>query len=122
MKRAVLLVDHGSRRAEANELLETLARALRSHVDRIVKTAHLESVAPSIEQGVDACVAAGAGSITVLPCFLAPGRHTIADVPAKATAAAARHRGVLVRVAEPLGSHPLVIEILRARLAEAEGP
>jgi len=122
MKRAVLLVDHGSRRAEANALLETLARALGSHVDRVVKTAHLEAAEPDIAQGIDACVAEGAQAITVLPCFLAPGRHTVADVPAQATAAAARHPGVTVRVAEPLGSHPLVIEILRARLAEAEGP
>ena len=121
MKRAVLLVDHGSRRAEANELVETLARALLGRVDRIVKTAHLEGSAPDIAQGIDACVAEGATEITVLPCFLAPGRHTIEDVPAQATAAAARHRGLVVRVAEPVGTHPLMVDILRERLREAEG-
>jgi len=121
VKRAVLIVDHGSRRAEANALLDTLADALRARLDRVVKTAHLEAAEPSIEQGIDACVAEGAAEITVLPCFLAPGRHTIEDVPAQATAAAARHRGVTVRIAEPVGSHPLMVEILSARLGEAEG-
>jgi len=121
VKRAVVLVDHGSRRPDANELVEILARDLGSGLDRIVKTAHMEIVEPTLEQAIDACVAEGAAEITVLPCFLAPGRHTIEDVPAQATAAAARHRGVTVRVAEPVGSHPLMVEILRGRLSEAEG-
>ena len=120
MRPAVLLVDHGSRRAEANELVETLARAIRGRVDRVVHTAHLELAAPDIAAGIDACVADGADEITVLPCFLAPGRHTIEDVPAQATRAAARHRGVTVRVADPIGSHPLLIELLLERLGEAE--
>ncbi len=116
MKRAVLLVDHGSRRAEANDLVERLADALRDRVDHVVHTAHLEIVEPDIAAGIDACVADGAADITVLPCFLAPGRHTIEDVPAQATEAAARHRGVTVRVAEPIGTHPMLIEILLDRL------
>jgi len=120
-RRGVLLVDHGSRRPEANELVETLARALAAHVDGAVRVAHLEMAEPTIEQGVAACVADGATEITVLPCFLAPGRHTLEDVPARAEAAASRHLGVSVRVAEPVGTHPLMVEILRARLAETEG-
>jgi len=120
-KRAVLLVDHGSQRAEANELVETLARALLARVDRIVKVAHLEAAEPSIEQGVDACVAEGARTITVLPCFLARGRHTLEDVPGQAAAAAVRHPGVTIRVAEPVGTHPLMVDILCGRLREGEG-
>jgi sirohydrochlorin ferrochelatase len=120
MKRAVLLVDHGSRRPEANALVEGLARALRSELDRVVEVAHLETAEPSIEQGVDACAAQGAVEITVLPCFLALGRHVTEDVPALAREAAARHRGVRVRVAEPVGTHPKLVEILLERLREAE--
>jgi sirohydrochlorin ferrochelatase len=120
MKRAVLLVDHGSRRPEANALVEGLARALRSELGRIVEVAHLEAATPSIEQGIDACVAGGAVEITVLPCFLALGRHVKQDVPALARKAAARHRGVRVRVAEPIGTHPKVVEILLERLRETE--
>jgi len=120
MKRAVLLVDHGSRRPEANALLEALAQVLRGRVDRVVEVAHLEAAEPGITQGVDACVAAGAAEITVLPCFLAPGNHATEDVPRLAREAAARHRGVRVRVAEPIGTHPKVVEILLERLRETE--
>jgi len=120
MKRAVLLVDHGSRRPEANALLERLAAALREREDRFVTIAHLEATEPGIEAGIDACAEAGAVEVTVLPCFLAPGRHTTEDVPARARAAAARHPGLRVRVAEPVGTHPLLIEILQDRLREVE--
>jgi sirohydrochlorin ferrochelatase len=114
-------VDHGSRRDEANALVETLALDLAERVDSVVKAAHMQIAQPSLEQAIHACVAEGAAEITVLPFFLAPGRHLIEDVPAQATAAAARHRGVVVRVAEPLGGHPALIEILLERLGEAGG-
>ncbi len=120
MKRAVLLVDHGSRRAGANELVTTLARALGGRIDRGVHVAHLEMAAPDIAAGIEACVADGATEITVLPCFLAPGLHTTRDVPAQASEAAARHDGLVVRIAEPIGTHPLLIDLLLDRLHEAE--
>jgi sirohydrochlorin ferrochelatase len=121
MTTAVLLVDHGSRRPEANALLESLAQALRARVDHAVEIAHLEAAPPDIAQGVDACVATGATEVVVLPCFLAPGNHASEDVPRLAREAAARHRGVRVRVAEPLGTHPKLVEILLERLREAAG-
>jgi len=122
MTRAVLLVDHGSRRAEANALVESLAEALRARVPgRPVHVAHLEVLEPSIAQGIDACVADGARDITVLPCFLAPGRHTKEDVPRLAAEAAARHAGVRVHAAtEPLGTHPRIVDLLLELPAEAE--
>jgi sirohydrochlorin ferrochelatase len=120
VRRAVLLVDHGSRRAEANALVSDWARMLGGRVDHVIHVAHLELAEPSIAQGIDACVADGASDITVLPCFLSPGRHTIEDVPAIATAAAARHRDVTVRIAEPIGTHPLLVDLLLERLRETE--
>ena len=56
----------------------------------------------------------------MLPCFLALGRHTIEDVPAQASEAAARHRGLTLRIAEPIGTHPMLVDLLLARLRETE--
>ena len=119
---AVLLVDHGSRRDEANALLDDVAHALAERLPgRIVRIAHLEIAAPSIAEGIDACVAAGARSITVLPWFLGPGRHTRDDIPAQVTAATARHPGVTAEVRAPLGLHPKMVDVLLARLDERGG-
>ena len=121
---AILLVDHGSRRAEANAQLETIARRLREREpDRIVEIAHLEIAEPTIAQGIEACVRAGAKEIVVHPYMLSPGRHSREDIPAEAAEAARAHEGVAVRVTEPLGVHEKLLDVVLARVDETlRGP
>lgn len=122
MTRAVLLVDHGSRVASANQALEQVADQLRARLpDRLVRVAHLEIEPPSIGEGIDACVAEGAMEITVHPYFLSPGRHTSHDIPREVEAAAARHPGVRVRMTPALGPHPKLIDVIVERLAATSG-
>ena len=119
---AILLVDHGSRREEANALLDAVAAAVSERLPgRTVRTAHLEGPEPTIEQGVDACGAAGAREIAVVPYFLGPGRHTTEDIPRQVGDAVARHPGVRSSVRPPLGLHPKLVDVLLDRLDEA-GP
>ncbi len=120
MSRAVLLVDHGSRRAVANEQLEEIARRLRARLsDSIVETAHMELVPPSVADGIDACVEAGASEIVVHPYFLAPGSHTTTDIPRLVREAISRHPNVSVRISPPLGAHDKLIDVILDRLEEA---
>ncbi|HEY8431090.1 MAG TPA: CbiX/SirB N-terminal domain-containing protein [Sandaracinaceae bacterium] len=112
--RALLLVDHGSRRADANAVLEELAELVRARTRDVVRTAHLELAPPTIAEGFDACVAAGANEVVVVPVFLAPGRHASEDVPRLAREAAER-LGVAWRVADVLGADPLLAELVLAR-------
>ena len=121
MKRAILLVDHGSRRPEANAQLGALAERLRARLpERVVEVAHLELTAPGIGAGVDACVAAGAREIVVHPFFLAPGRHLTRDIPARAREAAARHEGLQVRISAPLGLHEKLVDVVLERVESAK--
>jgi sirohydrochlorin ferrochelatase len=118
MKRAVLLVDHGSRVAGANAALDAVAAQLARRLpDRLVRVAHLEIAPPSIGEGIDACVAAGAREIVVHPYFLSPGRHTSHDIPREVEQAAARHPGVRVLLSPPLGPHEKLIELIAERVA-----
>lgn len=119
-RRAIVLIDHGSRRPEANAMLETVAAALRRRVpERIVAVAHMELAPPSLGDAVDACVAAGATEIVVHPYFLAPGAHVTRDIPALVEPAAARHPNVSIRVSEPLGVHEGLIDVILARVDPA---
>jgi len=116
-KPAILLVDHGSRREEANRQLESIARMLRSRdPERIVRIAHLEIARPTIAEGLEACVSAGAREIIVHPYLLAPGRHSREDIPALSQEAAAAHPGVVVRVSEPLGVHEKLVDVVLERV------
>lgn len=118
-KRAILLVDHGSRRAAANAQLEEVAALLRARVpDRIVEIAHLEIAPPGIPEGIDACVAAGASEIAVHPFLLSPGRHSHEDIPRLVEAAARHHPHVKVRVTPPLGVHEKLVDVILERVGD----
>jgi sirohydrochlorin ferrochelatase len=71
---------------------------------------------PTIAEAFAACVADGATVVIISPYFLSPGRHWQEDLPALAAAAAAAHPGVRYLVAAPLAQHPLVCEVLEARV------
>jgi len=117
VKRAILLVDHGSRRKLANEQLERMAELVAERVpDTIVHIAHMEIAEPDIAHGVDACVADGASEIVVHPFFLAPGNHSTNDIPRLVRETAARHPGLRVRVSEPLGPHPKLVDVILDRV------
>ena len=119
-RRAILLVDHGSRRAEANAVLDEVAALLRRRLpDDIVRVAHLGVVAPGVAEGIEACLAEGAREIVVHPYFLAPGNHAASDVPALVAEAAKRHPSVSIRVSAPLGAHPALLDAILARIDDA---
>lgn len=117
---ALLLVDHGSRRAEANALLAQIAALVAARRPAlIVEIAHMELAPPTVDEAFDACVSRGATEVVVMPYFLARGRHATEDIPALARAAAARHPHVALRIAEPLGVHALLAELVLARADDA---
>ena len=120
MKRAVLIVDHGSRLPEANELLLAVATRVRERLpERLVRTAHLDLAEPRIPAAIDACAAEGASEIIVAPWFLSPGAHSARDLPHIAEEAARRHPGVHIACAEPLGLDEKLVDVLLARIAAA---
>ena len=118
--KAILLVDHGSVKAEANELLGEIVRLVeRITPDYHVEAAHMELAPPDIADAVAACVKAGSTDITVMPYMLAPGRHSTDDIPRMALEASERHEGVRVRVSEPLGADSRLAEIILTRVEAA---
>ncbi|CAN5258548.1 CbiX/SirB N-terminal domain-containing protein [soil metagenome] len=114
--KALLLIAHGSRRAEANADLDWLADAIR-HRQRfdLVKTCYLELAEPTIAAGGEACVTAGATTVAMLPYFLSPGVHVREDLIAARDELAAKFPAVTFTLAEPLGRHPLLVEIVLER-------
>ena len=118
---ALLLIAHGSRRAEANADLEFVADAMRSRGRYdLVQVAYLELAEPNIPDGGALCVRGGAGRVTMLPYFLSPGVHVRRDLESFRNELAARFPSVAFLLAEPLGRHPLLIEIVDQRAREAE--
>lgn len=119
-----MAVAHGSRdpRAAAaiSELL-TLARsraAARGLAGLQVRAAFLDHCAPSLPQVLSA-VGEGGGCV-VAPLLLTSAYHSKTDIPAQLTAGAPA--GLVVRYADTLGPHPLLLAALERRLAAAGVP
>ena len=121
-RKALLLIAHGSRRAEANADLADLAEkvAARGRYP-VVQVAYLELAEPAIPDGGAACVEMGATEVILVPYFLSAGVHVRDDLTAARDQLAARFPGVTFRLAEPLGRHPLLLDVVEQRAIEAEG-
>ncbi len=120
---AVLLIAHGSRRAEANADLEFIASGLREHGRYpIVKVAFLELALPTIPEGGRLCVEDGATDVILLPYFLSPGVHVVEDLSISRQLLSEKYPAVKFVLADPLGRHPLLVEVVAARAREAEDP
>lgn len=121
LTRAILLVDHGSRRVAANDGLEAVAERVRTREPgTIVVAAHLELAAPSIPEGIAACVAAGATEVVVHPYFLGPGRHTTCDIPRIVEEASVQYPQVRIRVTPPLGPHDKLVDVILERVRQTQ--
>ncbi|MCZ2340700.1 MAG: CbiX/SirB N-terminal domain-containing protein [Bacteroidales bacterium] len=120
-RKALLLMAHGSRRAEANADLEFVADQMRERGRyAIVMASFLELAEPDIPTGGAACVEQGATEVTMLPYFLSPGRHVHDDMTAAQRALAQRFPQVIFRLAEPLGRHPKLLDVVEERAREVE--
>ncbi|MBY0512868.1 MAG: cobalamin biosynthesis protein CbiX [Gemmataceae bacterium] len=116
---ALLLIAHGSRRPEANADLEHVAAGLRARGRYpVVRPAYLELAEPGIEAGGAMCVEDGATDVILLPYFLSPGKHVVEDLAAARDRLGTRFPGVRFVLAEPLGRHPLLLDVLEQRAGE----
>ena len=117
---AVIIIDHGSRRAAANDMLFDMIAQYKAVTGvEMVEGAHMELAKPTLAEAVQACAARGASRIVVHPYFLAPGRHSTGDIPRMVATMAENHPGITFHISEPLGVTPKLAEVIQQRVLEA---
>jgi sirohydrochlorin ferrochelatase len=119
--RAILLIDHGSVRPEANAMLLCVANLVQELAGRetIVRFAHMELAEPTVNDGIAQCIAAGASEIVAFPYMLSPGKHSTGDIPRMIAAAAERHPQVRFSVTAAFGVHEKLAEVVLERAGVA---
>lgn len=85
---------------------------------RTVEIAYLELAEPSIRAALERCRQLGAGEIEMLPWFLSAGSHVTEDLTRFREEFMSAHPDTVVTLHPPLGLHPLMVDILLARLGE----
>jgi sirohydrochlorin ferrochelatase len=115
--KGILVVDHGSVRAEANDMLRCMANLLQTMVgpDVIVSYAHMDLAQPDIRRGFTDCVEKGATDVTVFPYMLSPGRHSTTDIPRMVAHAANTFPHVIFNVTPAFGVHEKLAELILDR-------
>ena len=117
--KGILIVDHGSRLADANDMLREMADLIQSIAgsDVVVRYAHMELAEPDIGQGFADCVRAGATDVTVFPYMLSPGRHSTSDIPRMVAEAARAFPNVAFNVTPAFGLHEKLAQVVLERAA-----
>ena len=124
MSDAYLLVSHGSRDPRSQLAIDHLAAQLRLHLESIaplkspilLSTAQLELAAQplhfQISDFAHKCTASGITRIVMLPLFLIPGVHVMADIPAEIALATPTLEPLCELVCLPfLGAHPTLTNL-----------
>jgi len=122
-KRAILIVDHGTRSEAARETLVRLAAAVaRARPDWLVEHAHMELAQPDFDAGVDTLVARGATHIYVHLHFLGAGYHVRESIPELVAGASERHETIVIETSEPLGHDPRMADLVIDRMDRQTRP
>lgn len=119
---ALLVLVHGSPKAEANDGMYQVVEMVRDRgAFPVVQVGFLECNAPAIPDAIEACVRQGADKIVAVPYFLHMGTHVADDLPALLEEGAARWPNVEFRMGEYIGRSEKLTELLAARANEALG-
>ena len=122
----VILVDHGSPVPAVTAVRSGLAAMLRERLDTRVQLdqavmerrpgAEYDFNGELLEKKLDACAPSEAVVLAML--FISPGRHAGpgGDIESICAAARLRNPGLQLAITPLVGEHPLLIDILKARL------
>ncbi len=116
---AVLLVGRGSSDPDANADLYKLARLFAERRGLMaVDVAYSGVTTPTLEAACTALLARRPRALVVLPYLLYPG-VLLDRLRAELATMAALHPRLTLRVADPVGTHPAIVDVLLERAEEA---
>ncbi|MEQ9622931.1 sirohydrochlorin chelatase [Coleofasciculus chthonoplastes] len=121
LNRPLLMIGHGSRDMQGRQGFLDFAHAYQGlDSSRPVVPCFLELTTPSIQEGVDQCVAQGYTEFSVLPILLFAARHNKFDVTNELDRAKARHPQIRFYYGRHFGITPAILELWHRRLAELD--
>ncbi len=112
-RKGILVLGHGSRRAEAGELVTGLVDRLREDLNSdLVEPAFVQLAMPDIPTGLAKLIGKGCRQIVVLALFLVNGNHLVKDVPFLLRDALAQQDGVSFTLTPPLLHSPEMYSLI----------
>jgi sirohydrochlorin ferrochelatase len=115
LKKALLIIDRGSREPEVREELENICSIVKKKAGyHYTNYCFLEVVPPFIEDGIKKCQENGADFITVIPYFLYPGMKLKDSV--KQSAKLCKVQKLNLVISKPLSYHSMMTQLIIDRI------
>ena len=115
MKKALLIIDRGSREPEVREELEDLCTIVKTKAGYYYTNyCFLEVVPPFIEEGIKKCQENGADFITVIPYFLYPGMKLKDSV--RQSARICKIQKLNLVITKPFSYHSIMTQLIIDRI------
>jgi sirohydrochlorin cobaltochelatase len=126
----LLIIGHGTRDATGVAQFRQLIRRVRDQsAGRLpaVDGGFIELSAPSVSEVVPGLAGArladgGPAELVAVPLVLSAAGHGKGDIPAALAREQVRHPGLRYRYGRPLGPHPVLLDVLEARIDAALAP
>ena len=121
--KGLLVIAHGSRRAESNDEIIELTNKVSAHADGQfdhIACAFLELAQPSIPDAIQALVDQGVQSMVVMPYFLANGMHVAKDIPAFLDEATKLNPQLQISVSPYIGAADVMPSLILDAASKAE--
>jgi len=115
LKKAILIIDRGSREPEVRQELEDICSLVKTNGGYYYADyCFLEVLPPFIEEGIKKCQENGADFITVMPYFLYPGMKLKDSV--RQSARISKIKKLNLVITKPLSYHSMMTQLVMDRI------
>lgn len=121
MDTEIILLGHGSRRAEANEGLLEVAQKVAALLDRPVTPAFMAHGKPGLPEAVREKALQGARKLIIMPLFLFSGMHVTVDIHEEVAGVAREFPDCEIIFSSALGADDMIASLASLRIKEAMG-
>ncbi len=120
---SVILLGHGSRRIEANNILKSIVKIIKPRFKEVsVEYAFLELAEPNIRNIIEKAAADNCDAIYVIPYFLYSGNHVLRDIPEIISEYKAKYPHINIKLGDYLGIDDRLAQLVMERIEAIKAP
>jgi sirohydrochlorin cobaltochelatase len=120
MKTGLLVLGHGSKAEEADEIFAEIVERVRGiSAFEHVAMGSLQLSRPTFAEGVQRLMDEGVREMVIVPMFIFRGNHVKFDIPEELENLRRAHPGVRFVMARPIGADARLADIIEERAQEA---
>ncbi len=114
--KSFIIVGHGSRVKENNELFKNLVEVMRERVDLSIDEAFLTFGTPLLEEKLLEVYREGIRETVIIPYLLYGGKHVEVHIPEIIDRITERYDDFKIHLDSILGLEPLILDILATKI------